>query len=53
MSEKIMGALAAGKWVVTNRFVNKSYVQSQWKKARPYVSNDVVLYHRLAIVLFL
>ena len=46
MSEKIMGALAAGKWVVTSRFVNKSYVEGQWKKATPFVSHDVVLYHR-------
>ena len=30
MTEKIMGALAAGRWVVTKRYVKKSIKEGSW-----------------------
>jgi len=50
MSEKVMAALAGGRWVVTRRFVDRSYRQGSWiASPRPYVVNDAVLSHRQRI----
>ena len=46
MSEKIMAALVAGRWVLTRQFIEKSYKAGSFKKALPFVSNDSVIRHR-------
>lgn len=46
MTEKMMGAMAAGRWVITKRFVEKSVKNEGWVKARAYVIDDAVLHHR-------
>ena len=51
MSEKVMAALAGGRWVVTRRFVDRSYRQGAWLPSpKPFVINDAVLRHRLRAV---
>jgi len=46
MSEKNMGALAAGKWVVTRRFLEKSITMKAWQSEKPFIFDYVVLKHR-------
>ena len=51
MSEKVMAALAGGRWVVTRRFVDRSYRQGVWLPSpKAFVINDAVLRHRLRVI---
>merc|ERR550532_3391441 len=51
MSEKVMAALAGGRWVVTRRFVDRSYRQGFWLPSpKAFVINDAVLQHRLQVL---
>ena len=51
MSEKVMAALAGGRWVVTRRFVDRSYRQGAWLPSpKAFVINDAVLRHRLHMI---
>ena len=51
MSEKVMAALAGGRWVVTRRFVDRSYRQGVWLPSpKAFVINDAVLRHRLNVI---
>ena len=40
MTEKVMSALAAGKWIVTVRFVKKSLQEGKWICPTRYLWND-------------
>ena len=51
MSEKVMAALAGGRWVVTRRFVDRSYRQGGWLPSpKAFVVNDAVLHHRVRVI---
>ena len=47
MTEKVMAAIAAGRWVVTVKFVTDSKAHGDWLESpRLFVSHAVVLHHR-------
>lgn len=47
MSEKVMAALAAGRWVLTKRFIDKSAKKGEWiTQPRLFVPNEAVLRNR-------
>jgi len=48
MSEKIMAAVAAGRWVLDRSFVDKSYQVGLWQEESLYQSSEVVINHRIA-----
>ena len=42
-----MAALAGGRWVITRRYVDRSYRQGVWLTCpKAFVINDAVLRHR-------
>ena len=44
--ETVLGALAAGRWVVTRRFVDRSAAAGAWKDPRAFVAHDSILESR-------
>merc|ERR1719203_2760743 len=48
MSEKIMAAVAAGRWVLDNSFVEKSYQVGLWQEESLHVANEVVFNNKIA-----
>ena len=40
MTEKIMGALAAGRWLVMKRYVKKSIKEGSWVSPLKFAWND-------------
>jgi len=46
ISEKIMAGLAAGRWVVTKRYVEKSHRKGSWENPIPYVAEKIILFHK-------
>ena len=50
MTEKVMAALAAGRWVVTKRYVEKSFKQGSWiTSLQKFVYSPRVLERRKAV----
>ena len=50
MTEKVMDAIAAGKWVVTKRYVEKSFKQGSWiPSLRTFAWSPRVLERREAL----
>lgn len=43
---KVLACLASGGWVVTKRFVEKSYRNGTWSNTKAFISHDNVLVHR-------
>ena len=51
MSEKVMAALAAGRWVLTKRFIEKSAKKGEWiTQPRLFVPNEAVLRNRYVLL---
>ena len=47
MSEKVMAGLAAGRWVLTRRFVEKCVRRGDWLPSPAlFITNDAVVRHR-------
>ena len=44
--EKVMAGLVAGRWVVTKRFVERSYQKGAWANTKAFVCDESVLNHR-------
>jgi hypothetical protein len=42
----VLAALAAGRWVVTRRYVDRSHKNGEWSSPRAFVCNDLVLKHQ-------
>ena len=40
--ETVLGALAAGKWVVTKRYIDRSSVAGAWKEESPFKAHEMV-----------
>jgi hypothetical protein len=43
---QVLTALAAGRWVVTRRFVDRSHKNNDWANPRAFVCDQLVLTHR-------
>lgn len=44
--ETVLGALAAGKWVVTKRYIDRSHVAGAWKEESPFKAHEIVVESR-------
>ena len=40
--ETVLGALAAGRWVVTKRYIDRSFVAGAWKDERAFIAHEDV-----------
>ena len=43
---QVLAALAAGRWVVTRRYVDRSHKAGEWANPQAFVCNRIVLTHR-------